>query len=226
MGSTICACLAQLILFVVVSTAVPISVHSRSLQLIASELLQIAPQSSSCANAPYPSECRTFGQAFEPISASFAIYDIATSGEVAALVSLIAYETEDFKYQNNYYPGNPGQGTRNMQSAQLNIIYASSIPNLASAVAAITSYAPVNELSAVQLNEVRALLTSNDVYDFGSAAWFMTTQCSANVRSGLQTGTLAGWQAYIGECVGTTTTPARQAIWESAIQVLEAAGLA
>ncbi|MCJ1422019.1 hypothetical protein MMC32_008388 [Xylographa parallela] len=137
---------------------------------------------------------------------------------MAALVSLMAYETADFKYQNNYFPGNPGQGTRNMQSASFNLLYAKSIPALAPSIAALTGGSAIGALSVSQLNQVRALLTGNDYYDFGSAAWFLTTQCSAAVRAGLQTGTLAGWQTYVTDCIGTSATSDRQRIWEIAMQ--------
>ncbi|MCJ1396397.1 hypothetical protein MMC18_009287 [Xylographa bjoerkii] len=137
---------------------------------------------------------------------------------MAALISLMAFETADFKYQNNYFPGNPGQGTRNMQSARFNLLYAKSIPALASSVAAITEDSAVGALSLSQLDQVRALLTGNNNYDFGSAAWFLTTQCSTAIRAELQTGTLAGWQAYVTDCIGTTATSDRQAIWEIAMQ--------
>lgn len=106
-----------------------------------------------------------------------------------------------------------------MQSASFNLLYAQSIPALTASVASITAGATAGALSAAQLNQVRALLTSNDNDDFASAAWFLTTQCSAMVRIELQTGTLAGWQTYITDCVGATATADRQAIWDTTIQV-------
>ena len=107
---------------------------------------------------------------------------------------------------------------RNMQSASFNLLYAKSIPALAPSIAALTGGSAIGALSVSQLNQVRALLTGNDYYDFGSAAWFLTTQCSAAVRAGVQTGTLAGWQTYVTDCIGTSATSDRQRIWEIAMQ--------
>lgn len=100
------------------STAAPLNV---------SQLVSIAPKSSSCANAPFPSECRTAAQAVGPISASFVTYGVTTPGEQAAILSTMAFESDDFQYQINHFPGTPGQGTRNMQSPTYNLKYAQSI---------------------------------------------------------------------------------------------------
>ena len=126
---------------------------------------------------------------------------------MAAVLSLMAFESGDFKYNTNHFPGRPGQGTRNMQMPPINLKYAQSIPELASA----GSSDPVQLLK---------LLTSNDDYDFGSGSWFLATQCPASVRSGLETGSQEGWEAYISSCVGTTATPERQAYWERAKKAL------
>ncbi|MCJ1251561.1 hypothetical protein MMC30_008796 [Trapelia coarctata] len=149
---------------------------------------------------------------------SFNRYGISSPGEIAALISLMAYETGDFRYQVNL-AGTPGQGTRNMQAARFNILYASSIPALAAQVKAITGGAATGRLSASQLNAVLALLTGNADYDWGSAAWFLTTQCPG-VRTGLQSATLASWQNYIQNCIGIAPTGDRQAGWTTAKQAL------
>jgi len=201
-------------------TATPIFRQPQNLSVypFVSQLQIVAPQSTTCVGAPYPSECRTASQALNPIIKSFATYEIVVGAEMAALVSLMAFETADFRYRNNYFPGNPGQGTRNMQSASFNLLYAKSIPALASFVDFITEGSTVDGLSVSQFNQVRALLTGNDDYDFGSAAWFLATQCSTAVRAELKTGTLAGWQTYVTNCIGATATSDRQSIWERAMQ--------
>ena len=94
-----------------------------------------------------------------------------------------------------------------MQSLHYNLLYASSIPALTTPLTIIPASVP---------NAVRALLLAEDSYDFGSAAWFLTTQCGAGVRSALQTGGRQGWEAYVSGCVGTTVTEARTAYWERA----------
>ena len=137
---------------------------------------------------------------------AFHKYGISSAGEMAAVLSLMAFETQDFKYNTNHFPGWPGQGTRNMQMPPLNLKYAQSIPDLATAAGD-----PV---------QVLKLLTSSDEYDFGSGSWFLSTQCPDSVRSGLQTGSQQGWEAYITSCVQTSVTPERQAYWERAKKAL------
>jgi hypothetical protein len=90
-----------------------------------------------------------------------------------------------------------------MQSPAFNNLYAASIAALAPAYAKIS-----NNVTAVL-----DLLLTDDRYDFGSAAWFLTPQCSPAVRSALQTGSEAGWDKYLTKCVGAKVTDARKAYW-------------
>lgn len=123
----------------------------------------------------------------------------------------MAFESGDFKYDT---PINkePGKGTRNMQSATSNQKYVSSIPH----------YGPQVSGCADDSDCLLKILTSNDYFDFGSGAWFLATQCSPEIRSGLASGSLEGWKAYITGCVSTTITPDRQAGWQRAINALSA----
>ena len=75
------------------------------------QLLAIMPQSSTCAGAAHPDECRTAAQAAPFVTQSFSTYGVTTPGEQAALLGIMGFESEDFKYNKNYYPGNPGQGS-------------------------------------------------------------------------------------------------------------------
>jgi hypothetical protein len=142
-------------------------------------------------------------------------YGITSPPEIAALLSLIAYETGDFKYNTNHYPapGRPGQGTRNMQMANYNLMYAQSIPALSTKLSAITTGTSTSGLSDDQLNAIRALVVP-DEYSWGSAAWFLTTQC-ASTRAALQAGGQAGYASYLS-CVGTSATSDRLAYWTRA----------
>jgi hypothetical protein len=177
----------------------------------ASQLIAIAPSSGTCAGAPLGgAECATAAQAVAPLVSSFATYNVTSAAEQAALLAWMAFETADFKYNANHFPppGTPGQGTRTMMSPGFVKMYAASIPAVAAQAAALTDPAAV--LALVQ----------PDAYSFAAAAWFLSTQCSASVRAGLQTGTLAGWQAWVTGCVQTTVTDARTAYWQRAVQAL------
>ncbi|KAI4223442.1 MAG: hypothetical protein LQ349_007432 [Xanthoria aureola] len=177
-------------------------------------LIAMAPTSSTCAGAKFANECKTAAQAAPFINASFKTYGITSAGEAAAIVSLIAFESGDFKYNTNHFPGRPGQGTRNMQMPPFNLEYAKSIPALKEGLAK----------AGTDVKAVLALLTSNGEYDFGSAAWFMKTKCSEKVRNGLKTGTTDAWKLYITECIGTTVTDDRKAGWEKAAKAMGVPG--
>lgn len=97
-----------------------------------------------------------------------------------------------------------------MQSPTFNKKYASSLPDLAEKLPSVSD-SPADLLD---------LLRANETYDFGSGAWFLTTQCSSDVRTALQKGDEAGWSRYISECVGTTVTDDRKAYWKRAVGAL------
>ncbi|KAL9022145.1 MAG: hypothetical protein Q9185_000659 [Variospora sp. 1 TL-2023] len=177
-------------------------------------LLTMVPKASTCAGAPSPAECKTADEAAPFINQSFRTYAITSPGEAAAIISIMAFESGDFKYNINHFPGTAGQGTRNMQYPEYNLKYAQSIPELKDKLAA----------AGTDPKAVLALLTANGAYDFGSAAWFLKTQCSDTIRGGLKSGSLAGWQAYITQCVQTTVTPDRQAGWEKVAKALGLSG--
>lgn len=91
-----------------------------------------------------------------------------------------------------------------------NLKYAQSIKELA------------DKLGPVQgdVDKVLDLLLTEDAWDFGSASWFLTTQCTPEVRSALQQGTQEGWEQYITQCVGTTVSDERKVYWDKAMEVL------
>ena len=73
-------------------------------------------------------------------------------------------------------------------------------------------------LSQIQTSDVVAvlgLLTKYINYDFGSAAWFLTSACDQSVRTGLQSGSAAGFTAYMS-CIGTSETSERDAYYQRA----------
>jgi hypothetical protein len=208
LGTTACAS--------VLPTASSPNVFSRAAgDSAAAMLLQIAPTSGSCAGSPFPQECATNVQAAPYLITAMSKYGITSPPEIAAVLSLIAYETGDFKYNINHYPapGRPGQGTRDMQMANYNLLYAQSIPALSSQLSAITTSSSTNGLSDDQLNDVRALVLT-DEYSWASAAWFLTAQC-ANIRTSIQAGGQAGYTAYLS-CVGTSATSDRLSYWNRA----------
>ncbi|EEB93267.1 hypothetical protein MPER_08104 [Moniliophthora perniciosa FA553] len=161
---------------------------------------------TSCANSNFPDECRDAAQALPFVNKAFADYDITTTGEKAALLSLMSFETGGFAFNINHFPG----------PAQQALDLAGPDPNDPS-------------ITDDTKNAVRELVLGDDL-SFASAAWFYKesgeakTGCTANadVVQGLQAETLDGWTVYIEKCIGTTVTPDRQAGWEAALNALKA----
>ncbi|SPO06734.1 uncharacterized protein DNG_09428 [Cephalotrichum gorgonifer] len=174
------------------------------------QILKIAPQSASCDNPPAAGECATADIAARSITSSFERYQVSSPAEQAAVIGLMAFESGEFKYNRNHFPGVPGQGTRNMQSPAFNLKYAQSIPEIRDEVSQANG-------DVVQILD---LLLSNEEYDFGSGAWFLRMQCDEDVQAQLRSGTEEGWEAYITKCVGTDANAARRAYWQKAVEVL------
>lgn len=181
-------------------------------QLSAVKIVQeIAPGATSCPSSN--SDCRTAAQAAPWIASGMYQYGIFSVNQMAAVISLMAFESDDFKYKHNISPGRPGQGTANMQMAPYNLKYAQQIDALKTKVA---NYSSTDGLSDDQLNDILALVTP-DQYNFASGAWFLKTQCSQDVRDQLDANVDSGFQAYM-QCVGTSVTDDRMAYFTRAKQ--------
>lgn len=107
--------LTTLLLSLSLVTAAPISF---TFPLIArdtlseSQILAIAPNSQTCDNPPAKGECATAKQAAKFTAQSFDTYQVTSKAEQAAVISLMAFESDDFKYNKNHFPGTPGQGSK------------------------------------------------------------------------------------------------------------------
>lgn len=102
-----------------------------------------------------------------------------------------------------------------MQMAPFNEKYATDLFG-AEKVAA----AKANPGEGVDPEDAVLKLVQGDEESFGSAAWFLTTQCQSSIMEGLASGSSAGWDAYLTNCVGTTHTSDRDASWTKAKEVL------
>ena len=172
--------------------------------LTEADLVAIAPTSGTCAGAPFPNECSTAAQTLPHINNAFHKYGITHPSVQAALLSLMAYETQDFKYNKNHFPGRPGQGTRNMQSAAFNAKYATAL----------------GKNAAGDPQTVADQVEGDDDASFGSAAWFLTTQCPFAIRQGMWGGSETGWESYLSSCVGTSVDGGRREYWQRAVKAL------
>ena len=106
---------AMLLLSSLLSTASPIqfSLFKRDNTTITeAQMIAIAPTSKNCSNPPAEGECATAKQAAKYTSLSFETYNISSKAEQAAIIGLMAFESMDFKYNKNHFPGVPGQGSK------------------------------------------------------------------------------------------------------------------
>jgi hypothetical protein len=176
--------------------------------LTAEQLIGIAPATASCTNAPFPAECADAATAATAINKSFETYKVTETGEKAALVAYMLFESGNFRYSRNHFPGRPGQGTRMMAMPEFIEKYAT----------AVSGAEAVATAKATGVDAVLALVNSDDEKSFGSAAWFLTSTCAPEVRAGLVAQTTDGWHAFLTQCVGTTADPDRDVSWIAAKQ--------
>ena len=163
-------------------------------------------------------ECRTAAEAAPWIFGSFLQYKIDNDNAVAAVLSLLALESGELQYKRNKFPapGNPGQGTVNMQGPAFNLQYAKSIPGLAPLVANVTS---VDGLPPAELNRILDLLMP-DVYNFASAAWFLRDVCGQEVIDSLAADLDQGFTDYMA-CVRVEADETRLEYLAAASEALE-----
>lgn len=182
--------------------------------ITAEQLTQIAPETASCSGAPFPEECATADTAATALNKSFDTYGIKTAGEKAALVAYTLFESGNYKYSKNHFPGRPGQGTRMMAMPPFIAKYATAV---AGADAVATASAAGGDAGLVA---VLALVNSDDEKSFGSAAWFYSTQCTEDVKAGVVAETVEGWHNFLTACVGTTLDETRDTPWVAAKAVI------
>ncbi|KAJ2559662.1 hypothetical protein EV175_000236 [Coemansia sp. RSA 1933] len=160
----------------------------------------------SCAT----SECATNTQALASINKAISTYGVTQMGEITALVSLMAYESSDWLYNINHYPGRAGQGTRAMLMYNFISEYASNLhpTDTTTALAAGT-------LTDNVMNSVRALVLDNDD-SFGSAFWYLVNHAAEyhGNDSHLRLGNFADFQDYVVNGVGAGWDDGRKTVWE------------
>ncbi|KAK5127060.1 hypothetical protein LTR85_008419 [Meristemomyces frigidus] len=186
----------------------------RAITITAANIVSVDPKTSSCANAPVADQCRTAAQAAPYISISYSNFGITDFNTQASLLALMLYESGAFKYSTNIYPGIAGQGTRNMQNPEDNLAYAEWLATVCSNCG-VTS-AQVQEASAAGPAAVLDLVNT-DEWGFGSAAWFLKTQCSESIQQGLAAGTQAGWEDYLTVCLRAAVDDERNQLWTAAM---------
>jgi len=208
-----------------VSTAVPTPQTSSSAavsSITSQQILQAAPGSGSCV--PGGTACSTPDVAAAALNSAFEKCGYTSLGQQAALLGLMTFESVDFEYNVNAFPGRPGQGTKAMLMFNFVLKYALAQPELNSQVLELSGGSTdPNSIPDATKNEIRQLVLP-DKYTFGAAPWFLSTQCDASVATQLTSGGLTAFQNYITNCVGTTFTDDRKAKWCLAYNALKPLG--
>lgn len=97
------------------STALPTPATGSDTGITASQITTIAPKSQSCVNAPVPKggapECADAQEAAVNIAKSFETYKVTSRAEQAAVIALMAFESEEFRFNRNQVPGVEGKGS-------------------------------------------------------------------------------------------------------------------
>lgn len=95
------------------STATPAPRKEPSTTLTPDQVLHVAPKSESCTNPPAKGECATAEQAARNIALSFDTYGVSSRAEQAAVIALMAFESEEFRYSRSHFPepGVEGKGS-------------------------------------------------------------------------------------------------------------------
>ncbi|GAW08055.1 hypothetical protein LENED_010090 [Lentinula edodes] len=157
----------------------------------------------------------------------------------------MSFESGGFQFNINHFPGNPGQGTRNLMEFPSVYQYALSTPFLSKQTLAlipnikhnksksnISLSSLSNNLPDETKNIIRAVVLG-DGLSFASAMWFYTQSGATQLGQpgqgclklpgmvqGLQAQTQAGWENYITNCVGTTITDERRKSYLTTLQIL------
>ncbi|KAJ2450970.1 hypothetical protein EV183_003930 [Coemansia sp. RSA 2336] len=182
-------------------------------QVTTAQLDQAIPKRAGpngCASAAEQAECATNEVAAAAITNAINKYDVKRRGEVVALIALMAYESADWEYNINHFPGRAGQGTRAMLMYNFISTYAQSLyPSKITATEASSQ-------STEAMNSVRELVLNNDD-SFAAAFWYLTTVAKDyhGDESRLRSGNIDDFKAYIENGVHTTWDEQRGSIWKA-----------
>ncbi|KAJ2038323.1 hypothetical protein GGI03_005152 [Coemansia sp. RSA 2337] len=178
--------------------------------------IPVRAASDSCASVGTPAECVTNDKALAAINSALVKYGITKRGEAVAVIALMAYESGNWQYNTNHFPGRPGQGTRAMLMFNFVESYAKALhPEEAAKALA-------GGITDESMNSVRALVL-NDNDSFGSGFWYLVTNAAAYHNTGkLRDGNLEDFKDYVLTGVGAGWDSDRQTIWETVNSAINA----
>jgi hypothetical protein len=164
-------------------------------------MIEIAPDAEVCNDlGEWSDECATADQAALAFRSVFSKYGLNSLGAQAAVIAWEAFESAEFKYKINHYPGNPGQGTRCMMMPDFVTEYATHL------------YGPSRVAAASTREQVLDLANSDHESSFGGGAWFMREKCPDLIEI-FNTQPDMAWANFTSVCVGTDRTRKRDDYW-------------
>ncbi|KAJ2724788.1 hypothetical protein GGI07_001749 [Coemansia sp. Benny D115] len=173
-----------------------------------------------CSTASFPDECVPNSRAVAAINNALTKYGITKRSEAVAVISLMAFESGNWLYNINHWPGRPGQGTRNMQMANFNREYAQLLhPAEAAQVISSAADAQSDETSKKLLE-----LVLNDNDSFGSGFWYLATKATGYFASAdkLRDGNADDFKDYIVNGVNAGWDEGRQTVWNAVNSAIKA----
>ncbi|KAJ2450969.1 hypothetical protein EV183_003929 [Coemansia sp. RSA 2336] len=140
-------------------------------------------------------------------------YGITDRNEMVAIVSLMAFESESWKYNTNVYPGRAGQGTKAMLMYNFIYEYAKELyPDKVQDAWASTD-------SSSTMNQVRELVL-NDNDSFGSGFWYLVKKAPSYHNTQKLDGSLDSFKQYCETAVGASWDDSRGQLWETVNKAL------
>ncbi|KAI5837007.1 hypothetical protein DFP73DRAFT_569564 [Morchella snyderi] len=208
-------------------TAATFSTNIKIGALTESQVLAIAPNSADCSKASFPDECTNATVATEQLNIAFKAYKVWSLGPKAALASLIAFESGDFVYNFNHFPGRPGQGTKAMLMFKWIYKFAlwsgfnEEVSDIVGKPAESVTEAETATFSNDTMNAIRALVLPVNL-TFKAAPWYLVKQCKREHYEGLITDGYEGFKNYIELCIEAgDITEDRTAKWCTAVSALK-----
>ncbi|KAJ1977618.1 hypothetical protein H4R35_002223 [Dimargaris xerosporica] len=175
---------------------------------------------TDCSKATkHKEECRTLDQALGPLNDSFAKYGLKARGQVAAVLSILDFESEGFQFSTNLV--NKGQGTFAQLMYPHIKTYAQSIPELKAKLDEIAQ--TDSSLASDKSMDAVLKLVIVDDYSFASAAWFLaqSPECPRDTMKTLESETEDAYKTYLEKCIQTTVTDERIKGWKHTMAGLQ-----
>lgn len=203
-------------------------------EITAAQVSLLAPGTSQCTVSD--STCSTAQTAAIALNNAFLTYGLKTLGQKAGMIAYMAFESVDFAYNINVFPGRPGQGTKCMLMFPHLYNFALSFPELKPEVLKLSP--PEAQTSGVTYNNYESLfpnidtrnkireLVLPDKYTFKCAPWVLTSYSGATCdKTTLNSGLDGFVKTMEPPCFSVDVTPERKARWCETVTVLVPSGM-